>query len=429
MTEPTFGMTFIQDNSDPRPASPSDLSVVGLVLDSEDADATVFPLDVAVSFNSSDPAYLGKAGTGPLYRALVKLNAQLADLQIAARVAAVRVAKGADADATITNIVGEASSGKGWYAMLQAGQRLGVIPRLLASPGYPGKFTRNASQVAQANPICALLPTITSALLAHAYVGGPGTTKQDALDWRETINSRRMVLADNWDLVASTDADGDPVTLEEDGIMVAIGQQVAADFEAGGVPMYAPANRPAKGIVGLKRYDSFSTTDGATDGQILLANQIGVTQRGELGLETAVADSGFIVIVTDTASDDPLWRMVNVSRVRDYEHLALLISTRRRLGRTNITKHGVQAVLNDHITLLADLEQKGAILPGWKVGFEADKNNPENLRLGRIRTFYKAEEPPTLKHVTIDSRRDRESLNVLIEDLVTQTDRLLGFAT
>ncbi|MBB4042007.1 hypothetical protein GGR34_003692 [Microvirga flocculans] len=616
MTEPTFGMTFIRDDSEPTSVVASDLSVVGLVLPSADADPAAFPYNVAVAFNSSDLASLSKLGTGPLYRAVVKINAQLARFQIAARIVAVRVPQGATVDETIANIVGDPAAGTGWYAMLQSGQRLGVIPRLLGSPGFTGKFSRTAGAtnvssavksggnagtgtltlasspayggsvkpgiyqvrciggsfaataaaaegntgngavtgvgtgvgaaagvytatcfaaaanggtfvvenpngqtigvvqvgqayngpvtftigdgstdfaigdrftitvapsvpanggvfsvrdpdgamlanatvgeaytgahirftiadgatdfavgdgfdvtvgvtggVAQANPICAALPQITNALLAKAYVGGPGTTVRDALDWRETITSENLIALDNWDIVRVGTSD-----VEEDGALVAIGQQVAADFEAGGIPMYAPANRPVQGIIGLKRYDSFSLTDGANDGQTLLANQIGITQRGELGLETAISDSGFVLICTDTCAEDPKWRMINVSRMRDYEHLALLRATRRRLGRTNITRHGIQAVLNDHIAFLSDLQARGAILPGWNVGFEEDKNNPENLRLGRIRTFYAAEEPPTLKHVTLDSRRNRESLNILIQDLVSNTDQLLGTA-
>ncbi|WP_404291560.1 hypothetical protein ACD578_05425 [Microvirga sp. RSM25] len=616
MTEPTFGMTFIRDSSEPSPAGSGDMSIAGFVLPSDDADPSVFPYHVAVSFNSTDLAYLSKLGTGPAYRVVAKINAQLAPLQIGARVAMVRVPQGATLDETIANICGDPAAGTGWHAMLQVGQRLGLIPRLLGSPGFTGKFTRTAGAttvasvvkgggntgngtltlasapayggsvkqgiyqvrcvggafaasaqakvgnvgngaisgvaagvgaaagvytatcfaaaanggtfvvegpggqtigvvtvgqaftgpvvftiadgatdfalgdqfqitvapavpanggvfsvkdpdgvalaeatvgvaytgghikftiadgasdfaigdgfdvtvgmtggVAQANPICALLPQICNTLLARAFVGGPGTTKQDALDWRETINSETIIALDNWDIVRVGTSD-----VEEDGATVAIGQQIAADFENGGLPLHAPANRPVQGIVGLKRYDSFALTSDATDGQVLLAHQIGITQRGELGLETAISGSGFVLICTDTCSDDPAWRMINVCRLRDYEHLALLRTTRRRLGRTNITLHGVQAVLNDHITFLADLEGKGAILPGWKVGFEVDKNNPENLRLGRIRTFYAAEEPPTLKHVTVDSRRDRESLNLLIDDLVTSTDQLLGLA-
>jgi len=616
MTESTFGMTFLRDDSEPSSVVASDLSVAGFVLPSADADPSAFPYHVAVTFNSNDLNYLGKLGSGPLYRAVVKLNAQLARLQIAARLVVVRVPQGATIDETIANIVGDPAAGTGWHAMLQAGQRLGVIPRLLGSPGFTGKFTRTAGAttvnsavktggnsgngtltlasapaygasvkrgvyrvrctggtfsataqpkagnvgngaisgvaagvgavpgiytatcfaaaanggtfvienpggqtigvvtvgqgyngpvvfsiadgsvdfavgdqfqitvahavpsnagvfsvtdpdgvaladatvgvpyggshirftiadgstdfavgdgfdvtvgmtggLAQANPVCAILSQITNALLAKAYVGGPGTTVRDALDWRETINSENLIALDNWDIVRVGTSD-----VEEDGAVVAIGQQIAADFEAGGIPMYAPANRPVQGIIGLKRYDAFSLTDGATDGQILLSHQIGITQRGELGLETAISDSGFVLICTDTCAEDPKWRMINVSRLRDYEHLALLRATRRRLGRTNITRHGIQAVLNDHIAFLSDLQAKGAILPGWRVGFEEDKNNPENLRLGRIRTFYAVEEPPTLKHVTVDSRRNRESLNVLLEDLVTSTDQLLGFA-
>ncbi|MFL9828900.1 hypothetical protein ABTU92_29265, partial [Rhodoplanes sp. SY1] len=119
--------------------------------------------------------------------------------------------------------------------------------------------------VAQANPICAALPGICSKLMAHAVVGGPGLTKQDAIDWRETINSDRLICVDNWNLVARGEQ-----TVEEDGAARVLGIGVRVDFQYAGVPSHSWANQPVNGIVGLKRYDAFSLVDGATDAQNLL---------------------------------------------------------------------------------------------------------------------------------------------------------------
>ena len=52
MTSPAYGVIFNRDSTDPRPAQPADLSVIGLVLPSDDADATVFPLNEPVAFDS-----------------------------------------------------------------------------------------------------------------------------------------------------------------------------------------------------------------------------------------------------------------------------------------------------------------------------------------------------------------------------------------
>ncbi len=614
MTEPTFGIVINRTGDEPRPVVPSDLSVVGLVLPSQDADNAVFPINTLVEFNSSDPTYLAKIGTGPLAKSVAIINHQLDDFQVAARIVAVRVAQGADDNETIANIIGNQALGTGLYALLRAGQTLGVIPRLLGAPGYTGKFIRTAGAttvtsavkaggnigggtltlaapaygadvqsgiyrvrciggartvaaqakagnvgdgtiggvsadataavgvwrlicgaeaanggsfsvvrpdggvdgiasvgaayvsadginftiadgdadfelgdefevtvaasvpangglfsvvspsgavlanatvgadydsshvkfaiadvgadfavgdgfdisvavvggVAEANPICAVLPAICSGVLGHAVVGGPATSKQDAIDWRETINSDRLIPVDNY-LRVSNGVE----TEEIDMAAAVLGIAVSRDHEHGGVPSHSWANHPINGIVGLRRYDAFSLTDGATDAQNLLANNIGVAVRGEAGVETAIAAAGFVYVGTDNAGDDPLWQFYNITRMRDYIHLALLKNLRRRLGRSNIVPHAVQALQNDMTFFMRDLEDDEHIL-GFRIGFEANKNSPEQLRLGHLRIFFAAEEPPVLRKLTIDSRRYRPALEEMIETLVSQANTLVA---
>jgi uncharacterized protein len=568
MTQPTFGISFIRSDDDKRPMVQSDMSIIGLVLPSSDADQNLFPLNMPVEFNSSDAAYLVGAGTGDLYRALVKINNQLGDFQVAARIVAVRVAQGANKDATIANIVGDLAQGTGLYALLKAQQLLGVTPRLIGAPGYTGiaksgisaialnvggsgyttapnvvfsggngtgaeatalltkgigaltlgvggagyateptvtigapdeqggiqatavatiangavtgftitnkgsgyltapavtlgagatqatataaltgiiksvninsagvgytsspsvSFTggsgtgaaANATVGYLANPICAALPPILSALLANAVVSGSGTGKAAALKFRQTLNSGRLIAIDTWDIVqVGTNS------VEEDGAAAALGIMVRCDFERGGVPSKSPANQPVQGILGLKQFYSFSLTDGATEGQELLAAGVGIVERGEQTSESSISASGFTLIATDNCDPDPIWQMINVSRVRDFTHLALLKSIRLRLGRTNITGHGIQAVLNDMNTIMSELKAGDHIIGFEPAGFDPDKNNPENLRLGKIRLYFKQEEAPTLKNVTIDSKRDRAALTRLLGELISQANTL-----
>lgn len=614
MTEPTFGIVLNRTSDEPRPVVPSDLSVIGLVLPSQDADNSVFPVNQPVEFNSNDPAFLTKIGNGPLAKSIALVNNQLDDFQVAARVVAVRVAQGADDNETMANIIGSQQLGTGLYALLRAGQVLGVIPRLIGAPGYTGQFVRTdgattvtsatktggnvgggtltlagpaygddvqsgiyrirciggarsaASQaevgnagdgtmgsltadataaigvwrvicgaeaanggsfsvvrpdgsidgiatvgaaynsaeginftiadgaddfelgdefevtvaasvpanggvfsvispsgaslanatvgvaydsshvkftiadagtdfavgdgfdvsaaivggVAEANPVCAALPAICAALLGHAVVGGPATSKQDAIDWRETINADRLIPVDNF-LKVSNGVD----TAEIDMAAAVLGIAVRRDHEYSGVPSHSWANQPINGIVGLRRYDAFSLTDGATDAQNLLAANVGVAVRGEIGVETAIAAAGFIYVGTDNAGTDPLWQFYNVTRMRDYIHLGLLKNLRARLGTSNITPHAVQALENDMTFFLRDLKSDEHIL-GFRVGFEADKNSPEQIRLGHLRIFFQAEEPPVLRKLTIDSRRFRPALEEMIETLVSQANTLVA---
>lgn len=614
MTTPTFGLQFFRSSDEPRPTVPSDMSVIGLVLPSDDADEDVFPLNTPVNFNSNDAAYLTKLGTGPLYTHVLAINNQLGDFQIAARIVVVRVDEGGDIDQTITNIVGNQAAGSGLWALTRAGPLLGVIPRLIGSPGFTGRFQRSAANVnvtraakfggntgnglmtlagtpnltgaqngvysvlatggalavsgaaavgnigngvlsavtvdagakkgvwkatclaaaadggtfvvedpdgiafgiatvgvafsagtgvnftiadgatdfavgdkfnitvvdaipadggtfevrdpqglllgtvdvgtpfadqiaftindgstdyvvgdgfdvtvvitggtAEANPICALLPTICSQLIAHAVVGGPATTTQDAIDWRETILSDRLIPVDN--KVKVLDPDG--VQRFYDMASRVLGIAVTRDYQYNGVPSHSWANQQLIGVLAPQRFDAFSLTDGATDGQVLLSHNIGVIARGELGVETAIAQAGFVYIGTDNAGDDPLWQFYNVTRTRDYIHLALLKTLRKRLGKSNIDPHSVQAIQNDMVFFLSDMKANYDIL-GFRVGFEKDKNSPEQLRLGHLRIFFQAEEPPVLRRLDIDSRRYRPALEALLDTLIVQANTLVA---
>ena len=51
---------------------------------------------------------------------------------------------------------------------------------------------------------------------------------------------------------------------------------------------------------------------------------------------------------------------------------------------------------------------------------------PENLRLGRFRCYFEAEEPPVLRRIDIDSRRYARALEILGDDLASQTSDLVG---
>jgi phage tail sheath protein FI len=501
MTSPTYGVIFNSDDTDPRPSQPSDLSVIGLVLPSDDANVVSFPLNVPVAFDTGDPAILLLLGTGPLAKVVVAIDDQLADLQTSARCVAIRVATGTDINGTIANIVGDRASGTGLYALLKAGPMLGVIPRLLGAPGFtgttnlsvdtvtvtggasaggsgyidaqvvfspagggaagtavisggkvtavnmtaPGSYPQGTTVTAMitsatgtgatlavttealANPIVAALPEICNALLAHAVVGGPGTGEQDAINWMGTLNSRKLIPVDNWNIVGTSTTVNGVTTITpsyEDGAARVLGLGVRTDFKNGGYPFKSFAGQPVQNILGLKNYYTFSLTDGATQGQELLAAHIGVTERGEIGVETAVSSSGFIFVGTFNADTDPTWWFYNKSRGRDFAHLSLLKSIRLRLGVDNVTPHAVQAVLNDMIAVGQDiLSHEGSI--GFRVGFEAAVNSADNLRQGKFRVFFQSEEPAPIMQVTIDSRPYYQALEVELATIVAQAATLV----
>lgn len=277
--------------------------------------------------------------------------------------------------------------------------------------------------VMAANPLVAAFPQIENAIAAHSVVDGPNTTPQDALDFRATISSDHTIMVD-FAVTPSAKLAGTFVA----GAPCAVGVGVGVDFENGGIPSQSWANQPLAGITALQRYDSFSLNDGATVGQELLAQNIGICERGNAGDPSAVADAGFVLVAFGTCSPDPTWQFFNVTRLRDYIHLQAQRLWRARLGKTNITIHGIQAVMNDLIQLLIGLKANGHIID-FRVGFDANVNSPSLINLGGIQIYFKAEEASPLLLITTDSYRYPDALTGLIEQIAGETNTLLGSIT
>lgn len=416
MSDPTFGMKITRVEEEVRPAVTSDMSIVGIIGTAPDADETAFPLDTPVFIYSDDSDALTNLGdTGTLKDAVDLLNNQLGTYNIAAKVVIVRVEEGADTDATITNIVGDSGDESGLYAFLNAGTLLGITPRLICAPGFTSQQEEDSGNPGTylANPVCAALPAILGSLRAHAVVDGPGTTQAAALTWRESLASERLIPVDP------------AVTVYDDGSSVVqpmspgvIGIGVRRDYEKNGLPFWSWANQQMYGIQGPSRPIRFSLTDGATEGQTLLANNIGILIRGEMGVDSALSDSGYVFIGTDNAGTDDLWQFYSVTRGRDYIELMMLNTLKFYLGKFNITAQTIQSIYNTMESALATLKAEGAIID-YKLTFPRDLNSAETLRLGKLTVSFSAEEAPVLRFLGVRSGRYAAALETLLDDLLS----------
>lgn len=272
-----------------------------------------------------------------------------------------------------------------------------------------------AEVMAGANPIVASATPICNQLLGHMIVESAGSSMQNDFDWRETMQSHRLIALSGGCRVM------DPITSY---IVIRplaprmAGIMIRRDHETG-APFHSAANQAVQGIVSPNRDIGFNLTDSANEAQELLAANIGVLVRGEIGDDFAIASGGFVLISTDNVGEDPIWQMYNVMRGRDYIHLGMLKTLRFYLGRYNIIGHTVQAILNTMQFFLRDLHADQHIL-GYKVNFRTEGNSPEQIRLGHLTVGFKAEEPPVLKHLTIESSRYREAIDEMVADLATQ---------
>jgi len=190
---------------------------------------------------------------------------------------------------------------------------------------------------------------------------------------------------------------------------------VAVDFSTG-YPFHSAANRPIQGIVGPARTIPFSLTDGATEGQQLLASNLGVVARGLVGVESAISSGGFVFIGTDNLGDDELWRMYNVYRGRDYIHLSLMPALRTYLGRQNITRQTIKNILATINNFLGSLVAQEQIL-GKQVTFKGKLNSAEEIRLGHLTVGFACEEAPVLKRITTMSARYKPAIDQMVQSL------------
>lgn len=401
MAQPTFGLTITQVDNEPRSAVAADLSTIGLVVTAPGATAETYPLNTPVLINSADDVAVAALGTtGTIANQIDLINAQMSGFAASARIVIVRVDEGVDDDATMTNLI------EGIGALEDAESILGVAPRLIAVP----EFTHQQDTPATANPVVAALPGTLEKLVGMAVITGPHNTLQGYTDWRETFSHERLIPVETWVKV------GVDATVVDSASAV-LGMIVARDNNNGGVPSKSAANRPMQGIVDVNRPIPFSTVDGNTEGQQILALNGGIIVRGEAGSVTSLGTGGFTFVGTDTAAEDDLWRFYNVKRTRDYIHLLFLRTLRFYLGRFNLNKQTVEAILQTMTLALRDLEADGHIL-GFRIGFEADKNNVGNLRLGNFSLYFKAEEPPVLRRLDIESYRYAPALDAMLENLI-----------
>jgi len=267
-----------------------------------------------------------------------------------------------------------------------------------------------------ANPICAAAPAVLEQLLAHAVVESTGSSVLNSQQWRETLNSQRLIPVHGG--VKVQDPTTGSIVVKPMAPRV-LGIAVRRDYEKG-APFHSWANQPMYDIVGPQHSLTFSIQDGANEGQILLGSNIGVLASGQIGNDFAIADGGFLFVGTDNAGDDPEWLFYNVTRGRDFLNIAAVRGVRVMLGRENIDGQSVQKLVNTLRFMLRDFKAANQIL-GYEVKFVGNDNSRANILLGKLQIRFRAEEPPVMRQVTILSGRMPEAVDTLISDLENAT--------
>lgn len=299
-----------------------------------------------------------------------------------------------------------------------------TAPPVLAFSGggsAPGKALPTAQVVISllGSPVAAALIPVLGTLRGMAVLQGPASSYASWLAWRETLQSDRLIPGVAQRAIVQ---EGDQ-TVERDMAPRIAGILARRDHEFNGVPGRSSANQPIQGIVGVSRKVRFALDNPNNEAGDLVAANGGFVVRGEVGVENGLGAGGFIYWGTDTLSEDPLWRFYNVMRMRDYIEITQMQVLRFYLGRYNITSQTVRAVMNTMTSHLASLRANGHVID-FRVGFEGSQNSPEDLRNGFLTVFFRAEEAPVFRRLTVKSRRYRDALTDLANQISTQLGTL-----
>lgn len=405
MTTPIFGMQFSRPSDEPLPVLGADFSKIIVYEASEDAVALTYPVGVPVRISTSNAAAVTALGTGPLADFVRGIHDQLDGINAGADVTVVRVEEGADDEETSANIVTALG------AIATVPSLVNATPRIIVAGRTDWRADAETT-----NPVVAALETACGRMLAIAPVQVNATTAALAIDDRETMSSERLMPIG----IKCKVYEGVTLVTRSMAPRVA-GLFVRTDNENLGKPFETIANRPIRGIVGLSRSLPFSLLDGSTEGQQMLDAEVSIVVPGEVNVDGAVADGGFVFIGTDNVSTGDLWKQIHQVRGADYLTVKIMQITRQFLG-PKITADRAEAWINSIAFMLRDHLAAKDILgytPQAEM-FLADQNSPENIRLGILKINIGIEPAPAFKRADHEIRRYRPAVEGLVEEIVAR---------
>ena len=261
----------------------------------------------------------------------------------------------------------------------------GSRPDVLVAPGFSSVVTRTGNKVDGA-PVTAALAGVADRIRAVVVADGPATTRQDAIDYRNAIESRRVYVVDPKVKVLGT---GGAVTEAPASGYVA-GLIARIDAEAGW--WASPSNRGIRGIAGTSRFISFGLGDADSE-----ANKL-----NESEVATIVRAQGYRLWGNRTCSTDPKWAFLSVVRTADRINGSILEAHLWAVDR-NITKTYVSDVVEGVNAFLRGLITQGAIL-GGRCWADPDLNPDAQVQGGQLHLDFDFTPAAPAERITFRSR-------------------------
>lgn len=373
-TDYHHGVRVQEVNGGSRPLTTVSTAIIGMVCTADDADAALFPLNTPVHVIDVISA-AGKAGDkGTLARTLEAIGAQTKPETVV-----VRVAEGASAAETTTNVVGGTNAAgqyTGLKALLAAETRLGVKPRILGTPGL--------DTLAVANELVSVAQKLRGMAYANAY---NCATKEEAAAFRAGFSARELMLIwpdfINWNTVKNA-ADTIP------SAAMALGLRAKIDAETGWHKTLS--NVGVTGATGISKDVFFDLQQSATDAGYL----------NEQDLTTLVRRDGFRFWGSRTCSDDPLFAFESATRtaqvLADTMGEGLMWAVDKPLHPSL-----VRDIVEEINSKFRSLRNDGFIMDG-KAWYDPSANSQSSLAAGQLFLDYDFTPIPPLENLTLRQR-------------------------
>lgn len=381
-TDYHHGVRVIEINEGTRPIRTVSTAVVGMVCTSDDADATLFPLNTPVLLTDVLAAS-GKAGkTGTLAHSLAAIGDQTKPLTVV-----VRVAQGETEAETTSNIIGGATpDGRktGMKALLAAQGRFGVKPRILGVPGHDALAVSTA------------LLSVAQDLRAFAYISAYGCkTMEEAIIYRENFSQREAMLIWpdflSWDTVTNAEATAYATAR-------ALGLRAKIDNDVGWHKSLS--NVGVNGVTGISADVFWDLQNSATDANLLNSKDV----------TTLIRKDGYRFWGSRSCSDDPLFAFENYTRTAQV--LADTMAEAHMWANDKpLNPSLVKDIIEGVRAKMRELKTMGYIIDGdcW---YDDSVNDKETLKAGRLFIDYDYTPVPPLEDLTLRQRiTDRHLAN------------------
>lgn len=300
---------------------------------------------------------------------------------------------GATATATLANgVIGSLTVTKPGYGFTGAAT--------VAFGGDGTGATATATKGSVINPVVAELMGVAEALKAIAYIDGPDTSDQAAVQYRGYINSGRVFVCDpkvlKYDTVAL-----DNVPKPSSPIWAA--RQAKMDLEQGF--WWAGSNVEIAGITGVNRPIEYGA-------------QSNYLNENRVNTIVNINNTGYRLWGVWTCDSDLLWQFVSVRRTADAINEALEAAYLEFVDRP-FTKANLKFMIEAGRAYLRTMELEGAILPGSDVWL-LDSNTNEELAQGIVKLGVKFEPPAPMVDIRITSHRNIASYTLLLNQVAQE---------